>query len=100
MAGDPIYPSDCCDSLITNVTCSCTSFSTPIRVNNSSTYYSNYQKEVKPRRTKKMMQSERADKLRHQSFLLLNEVKPNIMKVIGHPFKPVSKPYHKNYALH
>jgi len=42
---------------------------------------------------------ERAKKMHKQSFVSLSEIKPNVFKVMGYPFKNKPEPYHKNYAL-
>jgi len=111
MAGNPIY-NDCCSptSITTSATCTC---SNPFTLTTNSTsevtrvnyVYSNWASSVrkvvkKPKRTKEQKQKERAERLHRMSFLMVQEVKPKVFKVIGHPFRKAPEPYHKNYALH
>jgi hypothetical protein len=102
MAGDPIY--DCCDATcITSTTSTC--YSAPIRFrvdSTTDTYYTrSYTQEKRvPKKTKKEMVKERAEKLHKLSFLMMNEVRPKVFQVIGYPMKNKPKAYHKNYALH
>jgi hypothetical protein len=37
--------------------------------------------------------------LHKQSFLNKNEVRPNVFKSVGYPFKRTPKTFHKNFAL-
>ena len=100
MAGDPIY--DCCNTNYSSPTVTCTCSSSMITINSTSdTYYaSHYVESRKPKKTKKQLQQEKAETLHKLSFLMMNEVRPNVFKTIGYPMKRIPKPYHKNYALH
>ena len=105
MAGAPNY--DCCSpyydaTMPTNVTCSCTPSS--IRINDTvyaNSYYYSYKQTVKKviKKTKERLMKERADKLHRKSFIMVQEMKPNIFKTIGFPFKDKPEVYHKNFGI-
>ena len=72
---------------------------TTYNINRSSDYYSKYQVQQREqkKKSKKLLQQERAELMRRQSLIVLNEVKPKILKPIGYPYKNVPKVQHRNY---